>query len=94
MNAPNMTRRTMLKGGAVALGLPWLETLAARSAKAAGATGPVRRYMWMYFPNGTTDLFWLPATPGPLGTTAPSAILEPLTPLNQYLLVLNGVGNY
>jgi hypothetical protein len=96
MNAPNMTRRAMLRGGAVALGLPWLETLAAKAAKAAGtgSTQPVRRYVNMYFPNGTTDRFWLPAAPGPLGTTAASAILEPLAPLNQYLLILNGVGNY
>jgi hypothetical protein len=49
----------------------------------------------MYFPNGTTDSFWLPSTPGPLPTgTGISPILEPLMPSNKYLLVLNGVGNY
>jgi hypothetical protein len=93
MNARNVSRRMMLQGGAVALSLPWLETLAPRSAKAAG-TVPVRRYINMYFPNGTTDTFWLPAAAGPFGTAGVSPILEPLAPSNKYLTVLNGVGNY
>jgi hypothetical protein len=85
----------ILKGGAVALSLPWLETFAPRSARAAGAAAPIRRYIAMYFCNGTTDLFWLPSTPGPLPTTGgASAILEPLAPSNKYMLVLDGVGNY
>ncbi len=109
MNPRNISRRAMLRGGAVALSLPWLESLAARAAKAAGAAGatasPVRRYINMYMPNGTTDLFWLPgagtsaSTPksapaGPFGTAAVSAILEPLAPSNKYMLLLGGVGNY
>jgi hypothetical protein len=104
MTTRNISRRMMLQGGAVALGLPWLETFAPRSAKAAGAAAPVRRYMNMYFPNGTTDMFWLPggvsagtpmaAKAGPFGTTGVSAILEPLAPSNKYMLVLGGVGNY
>ena len=93
MNAGNVSRRMMLKGGAVALSLPWLETLASRTAQAAGAA-PIRRYIAMYFPNGTTDKFWLPSTPGPLPAGAASAILEPLAPSNKYMLVLDGVGNY
>jgi len=94
MNTRNVSRRRVLQGGAVALGLPWLETFAPRNAKAAGAVAPIRRYMNMYFPNGTTDMFWLPAAPGPLGTTGVSPILEPLAPSNKYMLVLGGVGNY
>jgi uncharacterized protein DUF1552 len=104
MNTRNVTRRRMLQGGAVALGLPWLETFAPRNAKAAGAAAPVRRYMNIYFPNGTTDMFWLPggvsagtplaAKAGPFGTTGVSPILEPLAPSNKYMLVLGGVGNY
>jgi len=109
MNPRNISRRAMLRGGAVALSLPWLETLAVRGAKAAGAAGatvsPVRRYINMYFPNGTTDLFWLPGTgtsasmptstpAGPFGTAPVSAILEPLAPSNKYMLLLGGVGNY
>jgi len=93
MNARNVSRRMMLQGGAVALSLPWLETLAPRSAKAAG-TVPVRRYINMYFPNGTTDTFWLPSATGAFGTAGVSPILEPLAPSNKYLSVLNGVGNY
>jgi len=103
MTTRNISRRMMLQGGAVALGLPWLETFAPRAAKAAG-TAPVRRYMNMYYPNGTTDMFWLPggvsggtplaAKAGPFGTTGVSPILEPLAPSNKYMLVLGGVGNY
>jgi hypothetical protein len=104
MTTGNVTRRRMLQGGAVALGLPWLETFASRDAKAAGAATAVRRYMNIYFPNGTTDMFWVPgggsagspasATQGAFGTAGVSPILEPLAPSNKYMLVLGGVGNY
>src|SRR5579859_7039991 len=96
MNARNVSRRMMLKGGAVALSLPWLETFASRSANAAGSTTvPIRRYVNMYFPNGTTDTFFFPAATGALPATGGvSAILEPLAPSNKYLLVLGNVGNY
>jgi hypothetical protein len=46
--------------------------------------------MSMYFPNGTTDKFWLPAAAGPFGTAPVSAILEPLAPSNKYMTVLAG----
>src|SRR5580704_12603226 len=104
MTTGNVTRRRMLQGGAVALGLPWLETFASRDEKAAGAATAVRRYMNIYFPNGTTDMFWVPgggsagspasATQGAFGTAGVSPILEPLAPSNKYMLVLGGVGNY
>ena len=50
------------RGCGHALCLPWLETLDDRPATAAAV--PLRRYMSMYFPNGTTDNFWLPSNSG------------------------------
>jgi hypothetical protein len=87
-----ISRRSVLRGGAVALSLPWLETLAAR--KADGAAAPLRRYISLYFPNGTTPNFWFPTTPGAGTAWSISPILEPLTGFKANMLVLNGVGNY
>jgi hypothetical protein len=87
-----ISRRAILRGGAVALSLPWLETLAPRLAKAAAV--PVRRYLSMYFPNGSADKFWLPPTPGSGSAWSISPILEPLLPSKKYMMVLGNVGNY
>ncbi|HVR60844.1 MAG TPA: DUF1552 domain-containing protein, partial [Polyangia bacterium] len=86
-------RRSLLKGGAVALALPWLESLAPGRAEAAGAA-PVRRYMSMYFPNGTTNSYWLPPTPGTGGAFSLAGTMEPAAPSKASMLILNGVGNY
>jgi hypothetical protein len=55
--------------------------------------GPIRRYMSMYFPNGTGP-YWVPPVAGAGTAWALSPILEPLLPSKQYALVLGGVGNY
>jgi hypothetical protein len=88
----SISRRAVLKGGAVALCLPWLETLDDRPAKAAAV--PLRRYMSMYFPNGTTDNFWLPNNSGTGDAWSVSPLLEPALPSKKNMLVLHGVGNY
>ncbi|HEV3031520.1 MAG TPA: DUF1552 domain-containing protein [Polyangia bacterium] len=87
-----ITRRSMLKGGAVALCLPWLETFNDRPASAAAA--PIQRYMAVYFPNGTTDNFWLPNTAGAGDAWSVSPLLEPALASKKNMLVLHGVGNY
>src|SRR5216683_3328290 len=87
-----ITRRSMLKGGAVALCLPWLETFDDRPASAAAA--PIQRYMAVYFPNGTTDSFWLPSTAGTGDAWSVSPLLEPALASKKNMLVLHGVGNY
>src|SRR5258708_7488628 len=92
MISKTISRRAILRGGAVALSLPWLETLSPRSAKAAAA--PVRRYLSMYFPNGSADKFWLPPMPGTGSGWSISPILEPLLPSKKYMTVLGSVGNY
>jgi hypothetical protein len=87
-----ISRRAVLRGGAVALSLPWLETLAPRAADAAAA--PMRRYISMYYPNGTTPNFWFPKTAGAGDAWSISPILEPLSAFKSKMLVLSNVGNY
>lgn len=90
MNGKNWTRRQMLKGATgVAVSLPFLETLAPRKAHAAGAA--VKRYIDVYFPNGTAP-FWKPTGGGATWTLSP--ILEPLTPMKSKLMVISNIGNY
>ena len=90
MNSKTWTRRQILKGTGVALSLPFLETLAPTKAQAAAA-GVKKRYITMYFPNGTAD-FWKPSGSG--ATWQLSAILEPFTPMKAKLLVVQGINNY
>jgi hypothetical protein len=84
-------RRSMLKGGAVALTLPWLETFDARRASAATTTP--RRYMSLYFPNGVANSFWFPSA-GSGDAWSMTAQLEPALASKKNMLVLKGVGNY
>jgi hypothetical protein len=89
MNAKTWTRRQILKGATgVSLSLPFLETLAPRNAHAAG---PVRRYIDVYFPNGTAP-FWKPQGGGTNWQL--SGILEPLAPFKSKMTVISGIGNY
>lgn len=51
------TRRQVLRGAGVSLSLPWLETFAPRTAKAqAAAAAANKRYVVLYFPNGSAEL--------------------------------------
>jgi hypothetical protein len=93
MSARNVSRRAILRGaGGIGLCLPWLEALAPSKVQAAAAA-PVRRYMFMYFPNGS-GTYWLPPAPGAGTAWTLSGILEPLLPSKANMLVLDNVGNY
>jgi len=91
------TRRQVLKGAGVSLALPWLETFAPRTAKAqAAANAAKRRYVMLYFPNGTAT-YWHPTGTGTSTTFTGdnwqlSPILQPLAPLKKYLTVVQGIG--
>ena len=92
------TRRQVLKGAGVSLALPWLETFAPRTAKAqAAAAAAKKRYVVLYFPNGTAE-FWHPTGTGAgntfTGDTAwqLSPILQPLAALKKYLTIIQGIG--
>jgi hypothetical protein len=86
------SRRHFLRGAGVALALPWLESLAVKPAKAQSA-GAIRRYVMLYFPNGTAD-FWKPSAAGAGDAWKLSPILEPLAAVKKYLTVLSNVSNY
>jgi hypothetical protein len=79
-------RRAFLRGaGGLAIGLPWLESLAPATARAGGPTFPKRLVLW-FTPNGTVRPSW---TPGP--DFALSPILAPLEPWRDRLLVVSGL---
>jgi hypothetical protein len=52
-----------------------------------------RRYISLYFPNGTAS-FWHPSGSGAGDSWTLSPILEPLLPVKQYVSVLTNVSNY
>jgi hypothetical protein len=88
MGARPMRRRALLRGAGVALSLPWLESLVPRQAAAATR---IKRYIGMYFPNGTAR-YWLSTGTGRTYTMSP--ILQALAPNRARALVLGNVGNH
>ncbi len=88
-----LSRRNVLRGAGVALGLPFLESLAPRRARAQSA--PRRRFVAVYFPLGAADPsgpdFWSPTTPGQGDAWQLSPILEPLAPVKSHVSVLGQV---
>ncbi len=90
MKAKNWSRRQVLKGAGVALGLPWLETFAPRTARAQVAAGR-KRFVALYFPNGAAE-YWHPTGAGSGDAWQLSPILEPAAPIKQYMTVLQNVG--
>ncbi|HEY0709530.1 MAG TPA: DUF1552 domain-containing protein [Polyangia bacterium] len=90
MNSKNWSRRQLLRGTGVALALPWLETFAPRSARAQAA-GARKRFVSLYFPNGTAN-FWHPTGSGSGDAWKLSPILEPALPIKPWLTVLQNVG--
>src|SRR5450432_877957 len=88
------SRRTMLRGAGVALALPWLESLAPRTARGqAAATARRKRYISMFYPHGGVPYYW-PAATGAGDDWQLSSVMEPLAPVKAKLAVLGGVGNY
>jgi hypothetical protein len=88
------SRRTILRGAGVALALPWLESLAPRSALAQNAVR--KRYLPIYIPNGTIGLnsnFWTPTGQGQGAAWTLSAILEPLKAFKPKMSVITGLEN-
>jgi len=85
-----LSRRTILRGaGGAAIGLPWLEAMTPRTARAA--TGPVKRLVVMFSANGTIPAAWAP-TPGASETDFTlSPILAPLAPHQADIVVVGGL---
>src|SRR4051812_2841765 len=87
-----ISRRTMLQGFGVSLGLPWLEAMMPRAARAASQApkNPVRMAM-LYMPNGVNIAHWSPEGVG--RDFKLSATLEPLAGFNDQILVLSNLWN-
>jgi len=87
-----LSRRTVLRGAGVALGLPWLEAMAppAFGAQAAAAKSPVRMAV-LYMANGVNTSQWTSQGQGRDFTLAPT--LQPLTEFKDQLLVLTNLWN-
>ena len=87
-----ITRRTLLRGAGVTLGLPWLEAMMPRSAHAASQSpkNPVRLAV-LYMPNGVNVAHWYPEGTG--RDYKLSDTLQPLAGLEDQILVLSNLWN-
>jgi hypothetical protein len=84
---PNLSRRRFLRGAGVALGLPWLESL----ATAAEAAGPPVRFAALFMGNGVNARHW-GATMGSAGIEFAKS-LAPLAPHAAKVNVFHGLWN-
>jgi hypothetical protein len=82
-----LSRRTMLRGAAAAIGLPMLDAM--RPARAGAAAAPPRRAAFLFVPNGIVHDAWKPATAGLDYLLPPS--LEPLAAVRDHVSVLTGL---
>jgi hypothetical protein len=85
-----ISRRTVLRGAGVALGLPWLEAMIPAARGQSAAKPPVRMAA-LYVPNGVNVSHWYPKGEGrqfELSTT-----LQPLAELKDQILVLSNLWN-
>lgn len=89
--ARRLSRRTFLRGaGGIAIGLPFLEAMAPRRARANDPEFP-RRFAAFFTPNGTVPSAWMP----PAGNAYElSEILSPLAAHKDHLLQISGLGMY
>ncbi|HEY0711461.1 MAG TPA: DUF1552 domain-containing protein [Polyangia bacterium] len=88
--ALSFTRRNMLRGAGVALTLPWLESLAAKSAHAQATAR--KRFLPIFLPNGAAEA-WKPPTIGAGDAWQLSGVLEPFAPFKTKLNVISNLEN-
>ena len=87
-----LSRRSVLRGAGVALGLPWLEAMTARSALASStAAKPPVRMAVLYMPNGVNTSAWTPEGTGAEFALSPT--LEPLQDVKDRVVVLSNLWN-
>ncbi len=88
-----LSRRTVLRGAGVALGLPWLEAMAPSAI--AGATSPASnspvRMAVLYMANGVNPSQWTPEGKGK--DFQLSSTLKPLEDLKDQLLIFSNLWN-
>ncbi|MFM8634066.1 MAG: DUF1552 domain-containing protein [Planctomycetia bacterium] len=83
-----LSRRTMLRGAAAAIGLPLLDAMQLPRAAAAHGATP-KRAAFLMVPNGIVHDAWKPATAG-LDYVLPSS-LEPLAAVREHVSVITGL---
>jgi hypothetical protein len=88
-----LSRRALLRGAGVTLGLPWLEAMMPRSAMGAtsGSAKPPVRMAMLYMPNGVNTNAWYPEGLGREFSLSPT--LEPLGELKNDIVVLSNLWN-
>lgn len=86
-----LSRRTFLKGLGVSIGLPYLEAMMPRQARAEDFAIP-RRLLAYYVPCGIVMNKWTPSTTG--ADYALTPILQPLAAFKGKFNVLSGINNY
>ncbi len=85
------SRRAFLGGAGTLVALPFLESLAPRTARAAGPVAPKRFLAW-YWACGIPGIGdWKPSTYGM--NWQPSMLLTPLMPMKSKVTVLSGLRN-
>src|SRR5436305_224141 len=87
MRTVNLSRRTLLRGVGVGLGLPWLEAMAAPLSRGAS---PVRMAV-LYMANGVNTKMWTPQGEGRNFELSPT--LAPLRDLKDDVLVVSNLWN-
>src|SRR5262245_24964125 len=86
-----ISRRAVLRGLGVTIGLPVLDSMVPASAGAAETVKPARRFAITYVPYGRSPGHWAPAAEG-----ASYELTQPLKPLEAFrdrMLVLTGIDN-
>jgi Protein of unknown function (DUF1552) len=87
----HLSRRTLLKGAGVTLGLPLLDAMfPAATALAQAAAAPPRRFFAGFVPHGAAPGYWVPENEGPLPAKLPF-IWTPLEPYRDSLTLLTGL---
>ena len=92
MSKSRLSRRTLLRGAGVALGVPWLEAMApvALASGVAAGSNPVRLAV-LYMPNGVNTTMWEPKGQGRDWDLSPT--LEPLRDLKNEVSVFSNLWN-
>lgn len=88
MSRLRLSRRSLLRGAGVTLGLPWLEAMAAPAS--SSPRNPVRMAM-LYMPNGVNVPAWKPEGTGRDFQLSPT--MQPLAKLKDQIVVLSNLWN-
>ncbi len=89
MTCKSLSRRSVLRGLGVAVGLPWLEAMTPRRGLAAAPDPFPNRLAYLYVPNGVHSPDWTPRETGADFALPP--LLGPLAPVRDDLLILSGL---